>query len=229
MIPETEYSQKLDTETIYSYLNQFQDKFVHDAYKSLDDVQTQSKISTYIQTVLKGLVESDSTTLHKSINNDFVYYAKLPEDFGLYLVSSTDVSETYQYKTSTEDLSNGIVTNTIVPHHLWVQLTNSPLDSMRIIRNPIIQIRSNNDGHYIDLLCDRYTTPLKVNITYYKVPKYMDLMTSTPCELSMDVFDDLVSGAVDLYVQYVAGAEARKRQLIEQQTGNNKDNKDERS
>jgi hypothetical protein len=43
------------------------------------------------------------------------------------------------------------------------------------------------------------------------MPKYMDLMTSTPCELSMEAFEDLVSGAVDLYVQYVAGAEARKR------------------
>ena len=40
-------------------------------------------------------------------------------------------------------------------------------------------------------------------------------MTSTPCELPMDSFEELVSGAVDLYVQYVAGAEARKRQLDE--------------
>jgi len=31
----------------------------------------------------------------------------------------------------------------------------------------------------------------------------------------MDAFDDLVSGAVDLYVQYVAGAEARRRQQQE--------------
>jgi hypothetical protein len=36
MIPETEYISKLDTETIYSYLNQYQDKFIHDIYKSLD-------------------------------------------------------------------------------------------------------------------------------------------------------------------------------------------------
>jgi hypothetical protein len=36
-------------------------------------------------------------------------------------------------------------------------------------------------------------------------------MTSTPCVLPMDAFDDLVTGAVDLYVQYAAGAEARKR------------------
>jgi len=31
----------------------------------------------------------------------------------------------------------------------------------------------------------------------------------------MDSFDDLVTGAVDLYVQYVAGAEARRRQQQE--------------
>ena len=33
MIPETESIQKLDTETIYSFLNQFQDKYIHDIYK----------------------------------------------------------------------------------------------------------------------------------------------------------------------------------------------------
>ena len=40
-------------------------------------------------------------------------------------------------------------------------------------------------------------------------------MTSTVCELPMDAFDDIVTGAVDLYVQYVAGAEANKRRLQE--------------
>ena len=38
-------------------------------------------------------------------------------------------------------------------------------------------------------------------------------MTNTKCELPLDAFEELVSGAVDLYVQYVAGAEARKKQL----------------
>jgi hypothetical protein len=36
-------------------------------------------------------------------------------------------------------------------------------------------------------------------------------MTSTKCELPIDVFDDIVSGAIDLYIQYVAGAEANKK------------------
>ena len=51
-------------------------------------------------------------------------------------------------------------------------------------------------------------------------------MTSTACELPIDVFDDIVSGAIDLYIQYVAGAEANKKkqqeQLRKQQNEQNK-------
>ena len=36
MMPEKEFISKLDTETIYSFLNQYQDKFVHELYRSLD-------------------------------------------------------------------------------------------------------------------------------------------------------------------------------------------------
>jgi hypothetical protein len=53
-------------------------------------------------------------------------------------------------------------------------------------------------------------------------------MDSIPCELPMDAFDDLVSGAVDLYVQYAAGAEARKKQMQQaQQQQNKRNNEDE--
>jgi len=36
MIPDTEFLEKLDTDTIYAYLNQYQDKYIHDIYRSLD-------------------------------------------------------------------------------------------------------------------------------------------------------------------------------------------------
>ena len=58
--------------------------------------------------------------------------------------------------------------------------------------------------------------PNYIHISYYRLPKYMNLMESIPCELPMEVFEDIVSGAVDLYVQYVAGAEARRKQLAQQ-------------
>jgi hypothetical protein len=84
---------------------------------------------------------------------------------------------------------------------------------MRIIRKPIVYFTENNK---INLLVDRYTTVTKFDLNYYKIPQYMNLFDSKECELPIEAFEDLVSGAVDLYVQYVAGAEARKRQMNEQ-------------
>lgn len=65
----------------------------------------------------------------------------------------------------------------------------------------------------LNVIYDQYTTPVGIKIVYYAQPQRFDLMTSTRCELPMDAFDDLVTGAVDLYVQYVAGAEANKRRI----------------
>ena len=57
MIPETEIVSKLDTETIYSFLNQYQDKFIHDIYKALDQIPTPSKPSAYIESIIQGLLK----------------------------------------------------------------------------------------------------------------------------------------------------------------------------
>ena len=65
---------------------------------------------------------------------------------------------------------------------------------------------------------------------YYAEPKHFDVLTSTPCELPMDCFDDLVTGAIELYIQYVSGAEANRRRQIEaiqKQQQNNRRNKED--
>ena len=86
----------------------------------------------------------------------------------------------------------------------------------------------------ITVLYDQYTKPEGISIVYYSEPTHFDLMSSTPCELPMDVFEDIVSGAVDLYVQYAAGAEANKRRQDEaarrqqqQEQANRRNNNDE--
>ena len=91
------------------------------------------------------------------------------------------------------------------------------------MRQPIAYLDGNDKNKCIKVYYDRYTDPKYFRLYYYKVPNYMNLFEEIPCELDMNVFDDLVTGAVDLYVQYVAGAEARKRQMQEQQKQNNKE------
>lgn len=56
MIPEREFD-KLDTETIYSFLNQYQDKYIHDIYRNLDQIQSGTKLSAHVESVLQSMLE----------------------------------------------------------------------------------------------------------------------------------------------------------------------------
>ena len=88
----------------------------------------------------------------------------------------------------------------------------TPHNKLRILRYPaailspysITEGESNNKPT-LTIIHDRYTNIKSIKLLYYKEPLYFDIMTSTPCELPMDCFDDLVSGAVELYISYVRG------------------------
>ena len=205
MIPETEIVTKLDTETIYSYLNQYQDKFVCDLYKAIDQVPV-SNTQQYLEKLLNSMYTSFETPINQSTTQ-----VQLPPNFGLYITSYSKVDKAYEYKGPGQ---SGVLANNLIAAKDVSTILTKPHDNMRIIRTPIVWL---GDDNKLYVQYDRYTNPTEMIVNYYKIPQYMDIMTSTPCELPIETFDELVTGAVDLYVQYVAGAEARKRQQAEQQ------------
>lgn len=246
MIPEKEFIDKLDTDTIYSFLNQYQDQYIHEIYRNLDNIQSGSKTSAHVESVLQGMLQSVEIAVENAQDNTTgvtdpngvtvvdtarsVTYT-LPKDFYLYLRSVSKVSTTFSFKSTPNSQSSAI---RVIPNMLSSQsdvwkLIETPHDSLRILRYPaaVLNKYTEQGNPTLSVIYDRYTTPIAVKVLYYKQPQRFDLMTSTPCELPMDAFDDLVSGAVDLYVQYVAGAEARKRQLQQAQRQNNRQRKDE--
>jgi hypothetical protein len=87
----------------------------------------------------------------------------------------------------------------------------TPHNKLRILRYPAAILspytitEGNDDKPTLTIIHDRYTTIKDVKLLNYKEPTYFDIMTSTPCELPMDCFDDLVTGAVELYINYVRG------------------------
>lgn len=216
MIPQKEFSEKLDTETIYSFLNQYQDKLIHDIYKSLDNIASPSKPSAYVETILQGLLSNVDISLKDSDYHACIFEGTLPEDFGLYLNSFTQVQKAYSYKDNVQN--EGLLSNVLVSRSDLAKYMSTTYDSMRILRNPIVcfDTKDRYNNRRINLLCDKYTDPLVIRMDYYRIPSYMNLMTSSPCELPMDAFEDLVSGSVDLYVQYVSGAEERRKKQIQQ-------------
>ena len=157
---------------------------------------------------------------------------KLPETFYMYLRSVSNVSTTFSFRTSANSNSAPIrvLPNELVSQSDVWKLIETPHNTLRILRHPAavlsqkqkFSVPSAEEGQYVakefptlTVIYDQYTTPLGIKLLYYAEPKRFDVMTSTACELPMDVFEDLVSGAVDLYIQYAAGAEARKRQMDE--------------
>ena len=73
---------------------------------------------------------------------------------------------------------------------------------------------------------DKYTEINKVQVVYIHKPEIFDIMTDRACELPFECFDDLVSGAVELFVSYkykLAGINNKRRSSQKQ----SEDNKEE--
>ena len=231
MIPETEFIDKLDTETIESFLNQYQDKYIHEIYRNLDQIPSGTKLSAHVEAILQKMLDTKTIKISDAIKDgtapilaanevmigtgrSVVY--PLDKQFYMYVRSVSKVSSTFAFKGGKSDSKAPI---RIVPNQLMSQndiwkLIETPHDSLRILRYPAAVLdKYRNNQPTLTVIYDRYTTPEAVEVTYYKQPNHFSIFDSVPCDLPMDAFDDLVSGAVDLYVQYVAGAEARKKQM----------------
>lgn len=217
MIPETEFLNKLDTDTIYSYLNQCQDKLIRELYGTIDQIEL-SNSETYVETLLKSMMQTSTLTLS---NTSPIRRCELPSDFGLYIKSYSNVESSYRFK---NEGGSGILPNQLISIKDVNKVISRPQDSMRILRTPIVWLADNNG---LGAIYDSYTQPASVQLEYYRVPVHMDLMTSTACELPKEMFESLVTGAVDLYVQYASGAEARRKQIQQAQRQNNKQNDEE--
>ena len=237
MIPEREFLNKLDTETIYSFLNQYQDKYIHDIYRNLDSIPSGSKLSAHVEAVLQSLIDTYEPKLSGEGETDIVdlngvsivdtarsITFKLPENYYMYIRSVSQVTSTFSYKNYSNPNKTDILPNQLVSQNDVWKLVETPHNSLRILRYPAI-VFSNTDGEpTASVIHDQYTNIAGVKILYYKQPAHFDIMTSTPCELPMDAFDDLVTGAVELYVQYAAGAEANKRRQDEARRQQAKEN-----
>lgn len=231
MIPETEFGSKLDSDTIYSYLNQYQDKYIHEIYRSLDQIPSGSKLSAHVESVLQSMLSTaeysegteDTMDIVDKNNISIIDTARsitytLPENFYMYLRSVSKVSSTFSFKRSedsTEAPINILPNELVSQSDVW-RLIETPHNSLRILRHPAVVLNKyEGTKPTITLIHDQYTNVIGIKVLYYKQPAHFNVMTSTACELPMDAFDDLVTGAVDLYVNYVAGAEAKKRQQQE--------------
>lgn len=223
ILPATENIAKLDTETIYSFLNQYQQKYVHDIYRGLDKVESGTQLATHVERILQSMLKSAELKEVSDDSNYSIQYDNtgisdsgrsktyvVPVDYQMYVRSVSNVTSTFSWRGS--DDSVDVLPNVFTSQTEVWKLMETPHNKLRILRYPaailspysITEGESNNKPT-LTVIHDRYTNIKSIKLLYYKEPLYFDIMTSTPCELPMDCFDDLVSGAVELYISYVRG------------------------
>ena len=210
--PRFKLQNKLTTDIIYSMLSEFQTQYIKSLYTIDDDIKSgtrkQNKIQDTTKTLVRHKILSPSKTNIDSDSNSSIF--DFPADYYSYIRSNSLVTKNYK---SDKILTTAVSTpNDILKQDDIRKIVNSYYNKGQIIRNPIVVLESiKSDSPYLKVIHDDYTQISNLDITYYCSPyafnvlKYNDDDLSqgavhSYCELPYSCFEDIVSGAVDMYI-----------------------------
>lgn len=117
----------------------------------------------------------------------------LPTDYMYYIQSNSIVTKSHL---SEQDTEERIVANKDIKYTSVNDIMPAYYDK-KIIRVPYAVINKNNSTT-LQIVHDNYTIVNKVELTYYRKPKQINL--NQDCELSDTVHMDLIEQAVEIFV-----------------------------
>lgn len=237
--PSFEVENKVDTETIYKFLNEYCQQYVQQLMAQLIQVKDRPEAIPSIQDKLRTLIKTEKCRVFDNPIQEYkeeyknVKHFLLPTNYYMYINSSSICSKSYKQPQEVNVIKPGVglvtqthtLSNKICSEYDVNQVIDTLIDDGAIMRSPVVVLESivDNAGldHNAQLFHDKYTKVESVYVTYYSLPGEFSILKNPeePCELPYTAFWDIVKGAVDLYVysyKYGVTLESLKRKAKQQ-------------
>ena len=200
LLPSAKTVDKLDTEDIYSFLNQYQNQFVKELYITKDKLQPNSNAANRIDDFIKTLIVWGECIPDE--NNLFSL-----DDFNMYIDSISLVEGSYIDPYDSEKPKDQVwIGNDYVNSDQYKQIMRDSYNKGRILRRPILVMKNAGKATTFEVITDNYTKVIAIDIRYIKIPANFTILNGgIACELPYECFNELVEGAVQLYINYKAG------------------------
>lgn len=214
MNPNFELTEKLTSDTIFSFLNAYCERFVRNNYLQEDALQDGTRQQKKNADALKGLITRQTLTIatKDSYNTDKTSdRAVLPTNYFLYIRSNSLISKNYKLDTEIASEADYVVTPNKTIREDYVEKIISTYYNKTILRNPYVVLNNGNESDadrelYINIIHDEYTIIKKLDLVYYRKPKRFDvigvdsLTVFDECELPENVHMEIVEGAVEMFI-----------------------------
>lgn len=225
MNPDFELKEKLTSDTIFSFLNAYTERYVRINYLQEDQVLDGTRAQKKNADALKGLIVRGlyEVNAKDTKNTDKVSdRVKLPEDYFLYIRSNSMISKNYKIETEITNENEYVITPNKTIREDDVEKIISTYYNKAIMLNPYVVLNAGNNADtqkniYINIIHDEYTIIKKLDLVYYRKPKKFDVIgvdgvnVLSKCELPDNVHMEIVEGAVEMFI-----TEARYRLNMKQ-------------
>ena len=196
MDPTMQIQNKIETDDIVSFLNQYQNMFIKDVYLSKSKVRDDKRLSSKLNDYLSTLYTKQALQTNVD-RDDYTVVYTIPSEYLSYIDSTSRISNTLYIKPiNAYEVHNEYIDNIQDINNVINEVYNAGF----IMRKPVITVSQYNNERTLTLFHDTYTSIINTDLFYIRTPQPITLDDNSACELPYECFDDLVQGTVDLYV-----------------------------